>query len=100
MWHTHTWEVVRPHRAVQEDDFLGGEEEDTCLGLKGDGPFFHVTMDTVDGSVCLNEAYSLTCEPLGLLMCHKTLMSTFVTLVLISLFIKSVTTEKRVQEFE
>lgn len=33
-------------------------------------------------------------------MCHKTQMSAFVTLVLISLFIKSVMTEKRVQEFE
>lgn len=46
----------------KKDDFLGveEEEEDTRLGLKKDGPFFHVTMDTVDGSVCL---YSPRYEP-------------------------------------
>lgn len=55
MWHTHTWEVVRPHTAVQEDDLLGGEEH-TCISLEGGGPFFHVTVKTVDGSVRLNSS--------------------------------------------
>lgn len=54
MRHTHSWEVVRPHTAVQEDDFLGVEEENARISLTGGGPFFHVTMDTVDGYVCLN----------------------------------------------
>lgn len=48
-------------------------------------------------SVCLNSFPR--CEPFkGNIRCHKTLSSAFLTLVLISLFIKNVTTD--MQEFE
>lgn len=49
MWHTHTWEVVRPHEAVQMREFLVGGKD--AQGSKEIGTIFHVTMDIVGETV-------------------------------------------------
>lgn len=42
MWHTHTWEVVRLHKAVQKGEFFGGGKD--AQGLKEVGTIFHAFM--------------------------------------------------------